>query len=64
MVHEKRQSFIQLQCNLFRDACLPYPQHVAEVIFDRIPVIAAMKNDNLLNILRVCTRLSLFTIVL
>lgn len=53
MVQLKRQGFIQLECQQFREACLPHARNVVKVLFDNIPAVAARKNDNLLNVLRV-----------
>lgn len=53
MVLHKRVGLFHVEVTGFQSDCLPYPQKVLEAVACHLPVIAAKRNDVLLNVIKV-----------
>lgn len=53
MVLHKRVGLFHVEITGFQSDCLPYPQKVLEAVACHLPVIAAKRNDVLLNVIKV-----------
>ena len=53
MTKERRLGIIEVQASDFCDSCLPYPEKVIHQVHKNLPVVAAKRNEDLLNIIKV-----------
>ena len=65
MTLHKRVGLFHVDITEFHKTCLPYPEKVLEGVARHLPVIAAKRNDVLLNVIKVwSTTLFLITLIL
>ena len=53
MTLSKRVGLFNVDCSEFQSSCLPYPEKVLHGVARHLPVIAARRNDALLNVVKV-----------
>ena len=53
MTLHKRVGLLHVDITGFQNDCLPYPEKVLEGVARHLPVIAAKRNDVLLNVVKV-----------
>ena len=58
MLLHKRIGLFHLDVTQFQKDCLPFPEKVLEAVGRHLPVIAAKRNDVLLNVIKVGTCLT------
>ena len=58
MLLHKRIGLFHLDVTQFQKDCLPFPEKVLEAVGRHLPVIAAKRNDVLLNVIKVSTFLT------
>ena len=58
MLLHKRIGLFHLDVTQFQKDCLPFPEKVLEAVGRHLPVIAAKRNDVLLNVIKVSTCLT------